>query len=96
MSKGLVAVRCCDVFALSIKLLYDEDYIRTPDALDLRRIAKLHKERHGVNGMFGSLDCMHTPWKNCPKEWNASFKSGKETCGPTVVLEALSDYHLWF
>jgi hypothetical protein len=55
MSKGLVAVRCCDVFALSIKLLYDEDYIRTPDALDLKRIAKLHKERHG-NGILGSLD----------------------------------------
>ena len=47
--------------------------------------------------MFGSLDCMHTPWKNCPKGLQASFKSGKETCGPTVVLEAfLSDYHLWF
>jgi hypothetical protein len=31
------------------------------------------------------------------KGWQASFKSGKETCGPTVVLEALSDYHLvWF
>jgi hypothetical protein len=95
MSKGLAA-RCCDVFALSMKLLYDEEYLRIPDALDLKRIAKLHKERHGVNGMFGSLDCMHTPWKNCPKGWQASFKSGKETCGPTVVLEALSDYHLWF
>jgi hypothetical protein len=95
MSKGLAA-RCCDVFALLMKLLYDEEYLRIPDALDLKRIAKLHKERHGVNGMFGSLDCIHTPWKNCPKGWQASFKSGKETCGPTVVLEALCDYHLWF
>jgi hypothetical protein len=25
-----------------------------------------------------------------------SLKSGKETCGPTKVLEALSDYHVWF
>ena len=87
MSKGLAA-RCCDVFALSMKLLNDEIYRRIPDALDLKRIAKLHKERHGVNGMFGSLDCMHTPCKNCPKGWHASFKSRKETCGPTVVLEA--------
>jgi hypothetical protein len=39
---------------------------------------------------------MHTPWKNCPKGWQVSFKSGKETCGPTKVLEALSDYHVWF
>jgi hypothetical protein len=63
MSKGLPAM-CCDVFALSMKLLYDEEYHRTPDALELKRIAKIHKERHGVNGMFGSLHCMHTPWKN--------------------------------
>ena len=46
--------------------------------------------------MLGSLDCMHTGWKNCPKAWQASFKSGKESGGPTVVLEALADYHLWF
>ena len=25
-----------------------------------------------------------------------SFKSGKESGGPTVVLEAFADYHLWF
>jgi hypothetical protein len=34
--------------------------------------------------------------EKCPKGWQASFKSGKETCGATVVREALSDYHLWF
>ena len=39
MSKGLAA-RCCDVFALSMKLLYDEEYLCTPDALDLKRIDK--------------------------------------------------------
>ena len=46
--------------------------------------------------MMGSLDCMHTQWKNCPKAWQASYKSSKESGGPTVVLEAMSDYHLWF
>lgn len=95
MSKGLAAT-CCEMFAVVMKLIYDEEYLRLPDALDLKRINELHKKRHGVNGMFGSLDCMHTAWKNCPKGWQASFKSGKETCGPTVVLEALTDYHLWF
>jgi hypothetical protein len=66
MSKGLAA-RSCDVFALSMKLLYNEEYLRSPDALDLKRNAKFYKECHGVNGMFGSLDYMHTPWKNGPK-----------------------------
>jgi hypothetical protein len=55
MFKGLAA-SCCNVFALSIKLLYDEEYLHIPDALDLKRISKLHKEHHGVHGMFGSLD----------------------------------------
>jgi hypothetical protein len=84
------------VFALSMKLQYGEEYLRTPDTLDLKRIVKLHKEeRHGVNRMFGSLNCMHTPWRNCQKGWQASSISGKETV-LTVVLKASSDYHLWF
>ena len=46
--------------------------------------------------MFGSLDCMHTRGKNCPKAWQQSYQSGKQSGGPTVVLEALGDHHLWF
>jgi hypothetical protein len=44
--------------------------------------------------MFGSLDCMHTYWKNCPKAWQGSF-SGKEK-QPTIILESISDYYTWF
>ena len=44
--------------------------------------------------MLGSLDCSHTYWKNCPKAWQGSFK-GKEKM-PSIVLEAISDYHLFF
>ena len=79
MSKGLAAT-CCKIFAVVMKLMYDEEYLHIPDALDLKRIIELHKECHGMNGMFASLDCMHTAWKNCPKGWQASFKSGTETC----------------
>jgi Plant transposon protein len=95
MSKPL-AVRCCDEYACIIKDLYSPEYLRVPDENDLIRMCKLHRAAHGVNGMMGSLDCMHTHWKNCPKAWQASYKSGKESGGPTVVLEAMCDYHLWF
>jgi Plant transposon protein len=44
--------------------------------------------------MIGSLDCMHTYWKNFPVAWQQSYK-GKEA-GPTIVLEAIADYNLWF
>lgn len=33
-------------------------------------------------------------WKNCPKAWQGSFK-GKEN-KPTIVMEAICDYHLFF
>ena len=67
---------------------------RRPTAHDIKNITTLHKAVHGVNGMFGSLDCMHTYWKNCPVAWQGSFQ-GKEG-KPSIVLEAISDYHLWF
>ena len=47
-----------------------------------------------MDGMHGSLHCVHTAWKNCPKAWQGNF-AGKEG-NPTIVLEAISDYHLWF
>jgi hypothetical protein len=95
MSKPL-AGKCCEEFPEIMHRLYSEEYLRIPDACDIKDIVNLHEKVHGVQGMLGSLDCMHTGWKNCPKAWQASFKSGKESGGPTVVLEALADYHLWF
>jgi hypothetical protein len=41
MSKGLAAT-CCEMFAVVMKLIYDEEYLRLPDALDLKRIIELH------------------------------------------------------
>lgn len=88
------ARECCNNFDATIKLLYEKEYLRVPTKADLKSITKLHKAVHGVDGLFGSLDCMHTVWKNCPMAWQGSFQ-GKEG-KPTIVLEALSDYHMWF
>jgi len=40
------------------------------------------------------LDCCHFRWNKCPTVWQGSFK-GKEDYA-TIVLEAISDYNLWF
>ena len=95
MSSAL-ASKCCDEYTGTLKSLYCEEYLRIPDKADLQNVAMLHREVHGVSGMLGSLDCMHNGWKNSPKAWQASYESGKEKRGPTVVSEALADYHLWF
>ena len=56
---------------------------------------KLHKAAaHGVDGMFGCIDCAHTYWKNCPKAWQGSCVGRSKH--PTIVLESICDYNLWF
>lgn len=85
---------CCLEFDRIMNNLYTKEYLRSPDAADLIAINKLHLEKHGIQGMFGSLDCCHTRWKNCPVAWQGNFK-GKEGV-PTLVLEASCDYQLWF
>jgi Plant transposon protein len=37
---------------------------------------------------------MHAHWKNCPSAWQGAYK-GKEG-QPTIVLEAMADYHCFF
>jgi hypothetical protein len=93
MSQTSAAI-CCTEFDNAIKACYMQEYLRLPTKQDLRGILKLHKEVHHVDGMFGSLDCCHTYWKNCPKAWQGSFK-GKEN-KPSIVLEGIVDYHLFF
>jgi hypothetical protein len=93
MSKTL-ARKCCIEFDRAIIYIYTEEYLRVPTQHDVNRIEQLHRMVHGISGMFGSLDCMHTYWKNCPYGWQGSYK-GKEK-RPSIVLEAICDYHLWF
>lgn len=86
---------CSFQFDEAFKVLYLAEYLRIPDASDLREISLMHEKKHGVPGMFGSLDCWHTEWKNCPKAWQGSYKNGKEK-KPTIKMEAVCDHHLWF
>ena len=69
-------------------------YLRTFTRADAMRVSALHEEQHGVPGMVGSLDCMHVGWKNCPVAWQGQ-EQGKEK-HPTIVLEAMCDFNLWF
>ena len=71
-----------------------QDYFRSMNRADAKKCSDLHLERHGVEGMIGSLDCMHVFWKNCPIAWQGSHvgKDGK----PSLVLEACCDANLYF
>ena len=89
-----LARKCVQVFVDTVFEIYKEEYLRCPTRADLRNILNLHKEVHGVYGMVGSLDCMHSPWKNCPMAWQGSYLGAKGH--PTIVLEAACDHNLWF
>jgi Plant transposon protein len=93
MSKTF-ARECCLRFAKCIIECYQAEYLRLPTEDDLKSITRLHKSKHKTDGLFGSLDCMHVYWKNCPVAWQGQYK-GKEK-KPSIVLEAISDHHLWF
>ncbi|GJX68687.1 ALP1-like protein isoform X1 [Tanacetum coccineum] len=47
-----------------------------------------------VQGMPGSIDCMHWEWINCPKAWHGQFGRGYKKY-PTIMLEAVTSYDLW-
>ena len=40
-------------------------YLRAMTKSDAKRVAGMHNEQHGINGMVGSLDVMKVPWGNC-------------------------------
>jgi hypothetical protein len=88
-----MARSCVKRFNRKMVEIFKPEFLRKPTAEDIREITSLHKTVHGVDGMLGSMDCMHTYWKNCPKAWQGQYngKSG----GPTIVLEAVADHYLY-
>ena len=88
------AKEACNRFDLIVFRIYSHQYLSQPSSTDLKNIVALHKRKHKVGGLMGSLDCTHLVWKNCPKAWEGSFK-GKEK-KTTIVLEAACDYNHYF
>ena len=83
-----------DQFVLNFPAVFLKNYLDLPSTQQLKNLLELHHNQHGVNGMIGSLDCMHCKWKKCPKAYQGAFEGAKS--GPTVVLEAICDYNLYF
>ena len=91
--RSLHARKTFHEFNDTITKTHAEECLWAPDAEDLRNAFQFHELKHGKKGgMLGSLDCSHSPWKNCPVAWQQSFQGAKKT--PTVVLEAICDQHL--
>ena len=93
---GLSTAHSC--FITIIKCITQSDtlrnyYLREMTREDAKRGTALQHNQHGIDGIIGSIDCMHIFWKNCPVAWQGAYK-GKEK-KPSIVLEAMCDYNLW-
>ena len=73
---------------------FKQEYLWLAMKNDVKQILQLHEEVHGIKGMMGSFDCMHAPWKTCPKAYQAAFQGKLKK--PTIILEAACDFNLWF
>jgi hypothetical protein len=75
-------------FVRAIRGVYEKQYLRQPTREDLKKQMSINKAR-GWLGMFGSIDCMHYQWKNCPVAWNGQYldKDGNMS----IILEAIAD-----
>jgi hypothetical protein len=79
-------------FVVAIRGCFQSTYLREPTRADFQRQVDINRAR-GFPGMFGSLDCMHWTWKNCPVAWQGQFqdKDGDRS----LILKAVADQSLW-
>ncbi|XP_062086027.1 uncharacterized protein LOC133792121 [Humulus lupulus] len=87
------AIECLVNFVREVNDIFGTEYLRRPNAGDLRRLLQMGEVR-GFPGMLGSIDCMHWEWKNCPVAWKGQFTRGDHG-RPTIMLEAVVSQDLW-
>lgn len=73
----------------AIVAIYGAEYLRSPTAEDLQKYLEINESR-GFPGMFGSLDCMHWTWKNCPMGYAGAYQDRKGN--RSIILEAVRIY----
>ena len=66
------ASECLKRFVLAIQGCFEATYLRQPTHKDFEQQMEIYGAQ-GFPGMFGSLDCMHWMWKNCPIAWQGQF-----------------------
>lgn len=88
------ADKCLEQFCGVFRRSFQDFFLRVPTSADLKCIVKLHRWKHQVEGMIGSLDVSQIQWDMCKKSLHGQFQ-GKEKIR-TVALEAVADHNLWF
>jgi hypothetical protein len=87
------AARSLPLFCRLVVDKFKDQYLnQCPSDEDKERSVELMRRR-GFPGCFGSWDCKHYLWRNCPKEMSGQYK-GKDSA-PTLIMEAICDAHMY-
>ena len=62
-------------FVKAIRKIYKITYLCKPTKEDLQHYILLNEKERDWPSIFGSLDCMHYEWKNCPTSWAGSIQT---------------------
>ena len=63
-----IAIESLRKFVKAVVQVFGHEYLRLPNENDTARLLEIGESR-GFSGMFGSIDCIHWTWKNCPVSW---------------------------
>ena len=88
------SMECMGRFCAAVRAEFGHYYLRKSTYEDCREQLAINEARE-FSGMFGSLDCMHYEWKNCPVAWQGDFGDRKDK--KSIILEAVADQslHIW-
>ena len=84
-------MKCMETFYVAVRAEFGEYHLRKPTYEDCRQQLAINEAR-GFPGMFGSLDCMHYEWNNCPVAWQGNFgdRDGKKS----IILKVVANQSL--
>ena len=75
------------MFAEIVVRVYIERYPRAPNIEDTAMLLAMH-EAKGWPGILGSVDCMHSRWKNCVVAWHDQITG--HCHDPTIIFEVVT------
>lgn len=81
-----------DQFVNGIIACYEDKYLRSPTPADMERHMSINASR-GFPGMFGSIDCTHWTWNNCPVAHHGQYQD--RSSKRSIILEAIATADLW-
>ncbi|CAM6114715.1 unnamed protein product [Calypogeia fissa] len=87
-----IAIESFKEFTKGIVKVFGADYFRQPTKEDVMKQMESNTARGWV-GMFGSLDCTHWVWKNCPLALQGQYRDKEGN--NSVILEAIAIKNLW-